>query len=69
MKKNDNITSKEVLKDSSSNDKINLDQINKDNNNDIIFNSYKNNDDKTSFCHYIIYEGEDVDISRKLINH
>ena len=27
MKKNDNITSKEVLKDSSSNDKINLDQI------------------------------------------
>ena len=55
VKKNDNITSKEVLKDSSSNDKINLDQINKDNNNDIIFNSYKNNDDKTSFCHYILY--------------
>ena len=67
MKKNDNITSKEVIKDSYSNDKINLDQINKDNNNDIIFNSYKNNDDKTSFCHYILYEGEDVDISRKKI--
>ena len=58
VKKND-ITSKEFMKDSSLfENKIEINKKDNNNNNNIV-------DDKTSVCHFIYFEGEDIDITRK----
>jgi hypothetical protein len=60
VKKND-ISSKEFIKDSKDSSLFeNIIEVNKGNDNNV-----KLPDDKTSFCHFIYFEGEDIDISRK----
>ena len=60
VKKND-ISSKEFIKDSKDSPLFEVkNEINKENDNKV-----KLPDDKTSFCHFIYFEGEDIDISSK----
>ena len=57
VKKND-ITSKELVNNSSSIEENNKNEIDEENDEETV-------DDKTSTCHFIFFEGEDIDISRK----
>ena len=60
VKKND-MSSKEFIKDSKDSNLFDeKKEIIKEN-----VNNIKTADDKTSFCHFIYFEGEDIDISRK----